>query len=468
MLRCGMGAGAGRAALLGAGRVHNPAAAGERRDRRRQGSRVNQMTQDLRAAPSPTDYGTPIATRERIHAMDVLRGVALLGILLMNIEGLAGPLNGSLTGLDPALTGADRVADALVCIFVQGKFYTLFSLLFGMGFAVMMARTQASGRPFARVYLRRSFALLGIGLAHMLLVWSGDILTLYALLALVLLAVFARVPTRVLPWLAVGLYLVPSLLGLGLGALGSLAQLDPAGAKAFNQALADSATAWAADIQAQRVAFGSGDYLTATRQRWHDLASILQLLAFVGWQILGMFVLGMWFVRSGAIAQPQLHAPLYGGLRRIALPTGLALMLCSFAILPTLDMGRLDIVSASASAIAAVASLLMSLGYLAWIVRGLESPWTAAPLATVAPAGRMALTNYLMQSLICTWLFYGYGLGAFEQLPRAWQVPFALGLFALQVVLSRAWLAHFRFGPAEWVWRTLTYGAAQPMRREKA
>jgi uncharacterized protein len=425
------------------------------------------MTQDLRAAPSPSDYGAPIAVRERIHAMDVVRGCALLGILLMNIEGLAGPLNGSLTGLDPTLTGADRVVDALVCIFVQGKFYTLFSLLFGMGFAVMMARAQASGRPFARVYLRRSFALLGIGLVHMLLVWSGDILTLYALLALVLLAVFANVPTGWLPWLAVGLYMLPSLLGLGLGALGSLAQLDPVGAKAFNHALAESAAGWAADTQAQRVAFGGSDYFAATRQRWHDLGSILQLLAFVGWQILGMFVLGMWFVRSGAIVQPQTYSRLYAYLRRVALPVGLVMMLCSFAILPTLDMGRLDMVSTGAAALSAGAGLLMSLGYLAWIMRGLESPM-AAPLAALAPAGRMALTNYLMQSLVCTWLFYGYGLGAFEQLPRAWQVPFALGLFALQVALSRAWLARFRLGPAEWVWRTLTYGVRQPMRREAA
>jgi len=106
----------------------------------------------------------------------------------------------------------------------------------------------------------------------------------------------------------------------------------------------------------------------------------------------------------------------------------------------------------------------MCLGYLAWIVRGVQ---TGAPLlASLAPVGRMALTNYLVQSIVCTLVFYGYGLGFFEQLSRAWQVPFALALFAVQVALSHWWLARFRFGPAEWAWRALTYGQLPPMRRE--
>jgi uncharacterized protein len=434
----------------------------------KEAKRVNEMTQDIGAvrAARTAARGAPIPVAERIHAMDVIRGFALLGILLMNIEGMAGPLAAAMTGLDPTLSGADRLVDALVYVFVQGKFYTLFSLLFGMGFAVMMARAQEAGRPFARVYLRRSLGLLGIGLAHWVLVWSGDILTLYALLALVLLAGLAKVPTRVLPWLAVGLYLLPALAGLVLGGLGSLAQHDPASAKGFNQSLAEAAAAWARDIQAQREAFGGSDYALALRQRLHDMATFWQVLVFAGWQVLGMFVLGMWFVRSGAIAHARRHAQLYAELRWLALPVGIALMLCSFWLLPTLDAGRLDIASGAATALSAAASLLMSLGYLAWILRGLESPRARGPLSALAPAGRMALTNYLMQSLVCTWIFYGYGLGAFEQLPRTWQVPFALGLFALQVAISRAWLARFRFGPAEWVWRSLTYGVRQPMRRE--
>jgi uncharacterized protein len=125
------------------------------------------------------------------------------------------------------------------------------------------------------------------------------------------------------------------------------------------------------------------------------------------------------------------------------------------------QMGMSSVFAFSASLIG---SLLMALGYLAWVVRALQSPALARPLHWLAPAGRMALTNYLLQSIVCTLVFYGYGLGYFEQLPRAWQVPFVLVVFALQVLLSRWWLARFRFGPAEWLWRTVTYLRPQPMR----
>jgi uncharacterized protein len=108
---------------------------------------------------------------------------------------------------------------------------------------------------------------------------------------------------------------------------------------------------------------------------------------------------------------------------------------------------------------------MMCLGYRAWVMRALQPLAGARRLGWLAPAGRMALSNYLLQSIVCTLLFYGYGLGLFERLPRFWQVPFALGLFALQALASRWWLARYRFGPVEWLWRSLTYLKAQPMRR---
>lgn len=168
----------------------------------------------------------PIAATERIAVLDVLRGFALLGILLMNIEGFVGPLDLAVTGVDPHWHGLDRVVDALTYVFVQGKFYTLFSLLFGMGFAVMAQRAQQAQRPFLGMYLRRSAGLLVIGLAHAVLLWSGDVLVTYALLALLLLAT-RSVPTTTLPWFAVFVYLCAPGLILLYGAVGALAQADP-------------------------------------------------------------------------------------------------------------------------------------------------------------------------------------------------------------------------------------------------
>jgi uncharacterized protein len=412
-----------------------------------------------------TTVFTPVAADERIEAMDVLRGFALLGILLMNIEAFVGPLFAAITGLDPSLDGADRVADALIYILVQGKFYTLFSLLFGMGFAVMIARAHAAGRGFVPVYLRRTLALLAFGLAHALLVGSGDILTVYALIALLLL-LFRNTPQSRLPKWGIALYLVPVVLMLATGFLSTLAQGDPQAAASMNAAFAEQGRIMDEGLQAQRQAYGSGSYAEAVAQRGEDLKLFLgHVGSAMGWQILGLFLLGAWFVRSGAIARPAEFPRLYARLRWLALPAGLAMVLASFALMPTMDFSRMDMAAGAATALAMAASLLMCLGYAAWLVRGLQSPRWAGVLGLLAPAGRMALTNYLTQSIVCTLVFYGYGLGYFEQLSRAWQVPFVLALFALQVAFSHWWLGRFRYGPAEWLWRTATYGRLPPMRR---
>lgn len=401
----------------------------------------------------------PVAPGERIVAMDVLRGFALLGILLMNIEGFVGPLNEALTGIDPALAGADRWVDALTYVLVQGKFYTLFSLLFGMGFAVMDQRASRAGRPFVATYLRRSLGLLAIGLLHALLLWSGDVLVSYALLSLPLLLLRA-LPTPWLPATALVVYLASPALVMLYGVAGAMTAQQPEHHAAFTQALAQAAEHAQQTILAQRQAFGAGSYAEATRQRLADLGESAGALLVNGPTMLGMFLLGAWFVRSGVMQAPERHARLFARLRRYAWPLGLVAMLASVGIEPWIDPGRLDLGVAAAYALASVAGVLMCLGYVGWVLR-----WQSQ-LAWLAPAGRMALSNYLAQSLVCTLVFYGYGLGWFEQLPRAWQPLFVLALFLAQVALSRLWLRRFRFGPLEWAWRAFTYLRLPPLRRD--
>jgi uncharacterized protein len=408
---------------------------------------------------------SPVDGSERIDALDVLRGFALLGILLMNIEGMVGPLSGALTGVDPALTGADRWADAFIYFFVQGKFYPLFSLLFGMGFAVMMQRAAEAGRPFVRIYLRRVLALLAMGLAHALLVWSGDILTTYALVALVLLLFFRDTPTSRLPKWGIAFMLLPIALMLSFGLLAELAGLTAEGVKMMAEMELKADAEIAAQLQGQRQAQGSGSYAQAVAQRWNDFTMMMGYLVFWAGQLLGLFLLGGWFVRSGAIARPQQHATLYAWLRWGALSAGMAMMAVSMAMAPTVEMGVSGLRASAAMGLAMAGGVLMCLGYLAWILRGLQSGPLVGGLSALAPAGRMALTNYLLQSVICTFIFSGYGLGYFEQLPRAWQVPFVLGFYSLQVALSHWWLGRFRFGPMEWLWRAATYLQWPPMRR---
>ncbi|HEU0153396.1 MAG TPA: DUF418 domain-containing protein [Arenimonas sp.] len=414
------------------------------------------------STPAPL---APVAPHERIEAMDVLRGFALLGILLMNIEGMVGPLLGAMTGIDPALSGADRWADALVYVFVQGKFYPLFSLLFGMGFAVMMQRAEAAGRPFLGIYLRRILALLAIGLAHALLVWSGDVLVSYALLAFPLMLLFRRTPVDRLPAWGIAFILAPSLFFLLMGGMVSLAMMSPGGSAEMEKAMAAQGAEMAAVLEAQRQAFGAGTWAEGVAQRGEDLVHMLGYLAFFGWQILGLFLLGAWFVRSGAMARPGEFPILYAQLRKVGWPVGLAMVLVSCLIAPSTDFSRSDLPATAAMGLFNVGGTLMALGYLALIQRGLQSAAAASRLRWLAPAGRMALTNYLLQSLVCTWIFSGWGLGFAGQLPRAWQLPFVLVFFLLQVLLSQAWLARFRIGPMEWLWRSATYLRWPPLRR---
>lgn len=395
----------------------------------------------------------PVAPSERIITLDVLRGFALFGILLMNMEAFAGPLDLAFTGIDPHWTGLDRAADALVYLLVQGKFFTLFSLLFGAGFAVMGQRAERAGGDFNALYVRRSGTLLLIGLGHALLIWSGDILVAYALLSFMLLA-FREAPRSWLPAMGVICYLAAAALVLLLGVLMELLSREPQAATG----LLSSASAALQKIEQQRQAYGHGSYLQALAQRLRDFAAALQGLLLVGPQIFGMFLIGAWFARSGAIARPQDFPGLFRLLRWGALPAGLVLMGLSVHYASWLPPGQFDLTLAIASALALVAGLLMCLGYLGWVLH-----WRAA-LSWLAPAGRMALSNYLGQSLLCTALFYGYGLGWMEQMGRAWQLLFALLLFALQVVFSRWWLRRFRFGPMEWVWRAATYRQWPPMR----
>lgn len=422
---------------------------------------------------SHRDGPAPIAPGERIAALDVIRGFALLGIFLMNVEYFSRSTLANGQGLPAGLEGIDLVAGWLVHVFVQGKFWTIFSLLFGMGFAAMLSRAQATGRDFTGIYLRRTLALLGFGLAHGILVWSGDILHAYALLALVLLLCFRHTPvSRLWRW-GLGLYLAPVLLiAVALVAMPGDAPSPPAGGDAA-EAAEDAGAARRAERLAERAELlaaserimREGSYPEAVAQRAREIRVHLGSLPFAGWFILGVFLIGAWLLRSGAIVEPARHQRLFRGLVFAGLPAGVALALTSASIGTSFAGGESELPMLRAMLPMLLANLLMALGYVGAIVLALQSPRWARRLAILAPAGRMALTNYLLQSVVGTLVFHGYGLGLYGEVPRAWQVVFVAGVFAIQLAVSAWWLERFRHGPAEWLWRSITYLRPQPMRR---
>lgn len=412
------------------------------------------------AAPPPLPGRAgfaPVDAAQRIHALDVVRGFALLGIFLMNIEWFTRPFQEMGSGVDPAAAGIDRTVAWLVYVFVQGKFWVLFSLLFGMGFAVMSTR-GGHGPQFRRTYARRCAVLLAFGLLHAVLLWSGDILHAYAVAGLLLLA-FGEIGNRARLWLGIGLYAaLAAMTALGGLVLGAMPE-DADGGLLEMAADMEAAAAVAAQV------FAEGSWWQATVQRARDFGTVaLQGAMMVVPMALAVFMIGAWLVRSGRMHDVAAQRGWFARLALWTIPSGLVFVALSVAVGTGFEGMRELGPMMLATGVMMLGSLPLALGYLALLVLGLGVPGVSRVLMWLAPAGRLALTNYLMQSLVASTLFYGYGFGLWGQVGRAGQVLLVLAVFTLQVLASHWWLARFRFGPVEWLWRWLSYGERPQMR----
>jgi uncharacterized protein len=414
--------------------------------------------------PPPPPPPAPVAESERVTELDVVRGFALLGILLMNIEYFTRPLQGIALGLDRSLSGLDYAAGWTIMTFVQGKFYTLFSMLFGMGFAIQMERATARGDRFGRRFLRRLVALALIGAVHGYLIWAGDILLVYALVGSLLLLFFRKTPVSRLPKWGIALILLPTLALWGMVTAVEMAKLDPKAAVEVASDLEKQNAEMMSEYAEAAETYAHASWSELLPRRVADMGMQLRFLPVFGWSILGMFALGAWFVRSGRIVRAAEHRPFFRRLCAVGLGVGAPLAVLAMSSGAADGMTDISWRFARGQTLMGIAALLLSLGYLSGIVLLVGRPGASPRFRPVARAGQMALTNYLLQSVLCTTLFYGYGFGLFGRVPRAQQVLLVLVVWALNVAFSVWWLNRFRFGPAEWLWRSLTYGRAQPMR----
>jgi uncharacterized protein len=403
---------------------------------------------------SPT--GQPVSNR--LTHIDSLRGFALLGILIVNFEYFNRPLQAVIMGAEPGLAGMDLVIDRLIAVLAEGKFYPLFSMLFGAGFALMAERFLDRGTPFWGIYLRRIFFLGLFGLAHALLVWAGDILLIYSLLAFVMVLLFRKTPLKRLWKWALFFIFLPALVYGALALMLWPTQFDEALHAEINAEFEQSAAEIRAAIERAENVHASGSYRDNIGQRINDLRFTLTNALFWVPPMLGFFLLGRWLIGSQRLTHPSEHKLFFRRWRSRGLVVGLV-----FAVIATVMLERLDLIFPTpaltlAMILALAAGALLSMAYLSILILAAER------VRFLAPAGQMALTNYLAQSLFWTWMIYGHGLGLWGQLPRWSHLFLALAFFAVQVVISRWWIQRFRFGPAEWLWRTLTYWQLQPMR----
>jgi len=360
---------------------------------------------------------------ERIDAIDILRGVALLGVLSVNlVSEFRVSIFQQFLPPDPGLGMLDTLVEGLVRVGFEMKAFAVFSFLFGLGLAVQFERLSRTGRPFYWL-ARRLGVLLVFGLAHLLLVWNGDILTEYALGGLLVLPLLAA-PAWALAVAATAMFAL--YLYIGVVPVG-IPWPDPAW---FQQhvALADQV-------------YASGSYAEICRFSISELPDLLPLHLFVFPRTLALFLLGALAWRTGVMQRPGQHLRLWTGIAVVGVAAGAALCIQDVAT--------------------GVGQSLLAAGYAATVIlltqRGL--------LRSFAPLGRMAFTNYIAQSLVFGLIFFGYGLGQFGRLGAAPVFLLGIGVYLAQMALSAWWLRHYRFGPLEWLWRTLMYGTLQAMRK---
>jgi len=402
----------------------------------------------------------PTTARERVVILDILRGIALLGVVIANVWiGFSGAVllfpeyHAHVTRLT-----LDGVVFNGIALFVSGKAATTFGFLFGLGFALQMMRSEQRGTVGTRLFRRRLAVLLLFGLTHAFFLWYGDILAAYALLGFVLILFRRRSDHTILVWAAVLLAVVPI----------TMASI-PLLMGAFGAGMPPPAPAPMAELRASALAaFQAGDPGQVFTQNLRLLA-LMYLSPKALWlvMVLGTFLLGLYAGRRRFFEDVEAHR---AGFRRLA-AWGLAVGLVGSAAFVALRIRvpedalfadpRLVLLS---TALSVVGTFPLAFGYIATATLLAQRTAWRRILGHFAPVGRMALTNYLTQTVMCLGIFYGYGAGLIGRVGPASAFVIGLLIFTAQMAWSPLWLARFRFGPAEWLWRSLTYGRLQPMR----
>tara|TARA_R110002072_G_scaffold170552_2_gene324190 strand:- start:124018 stop:125151 length:1134 start_codon:yes stop_codon:yes gene_type:complete len=376
----------------------------------------------------------------------------------MNIQSFAMPvaayLNPDAYG---SLDGVNGAVWILSHVLADQKMMALFSMLFGAGIVLFCERAAHSGRSVAGYHYRRNFWLLIFGLLHGYLLWHGDILFLYALCAFVLFPLRNR-SARTLFKLGI-LFLAVSSIFYLLTAAGLQTMSDEAIAEQIMPQWRPAAEQMTAELAAYRGGWAS--QLTARIPMTQEMQG-LALMAWGFWRASGMMLLGMALYKTGVItgkADSQLYHRLLGLAMLFGVPVVIYGIYWNFNNeweLSSMFLG---------SQFNYWGSVLISLGWMSALLLILKHNILTGLTNRLAAVGRMAFTNYIMHTLLCGLIFYGHGLGLIGNVERAGQLLIVLGIWMLQLWLSPIWLSHFRFGPLEWLWRSLTYWRPQPMRQ---
>jgi len=431
------------------------------------------------AESQPTSAG-PIEAGKRIVSLDRLRGVAILGILVMNIYAFAMPF---VAYTNPLRLGGTEPWNLGTWIFTHllfdQKFISIFALLFGAGLVLMTSRAEARGNKPGRIYVRRQLWLMVIGAAHGYLLWGGDILFLYALIGMLAYLFRKRQPRTLI---IIACLLLPVTLLINVGNTSQVEKMiaEAAAAEASlergeeldneqQQLLKDWAVQRAfmmptdEDMQADLDAYrGTYSEVVAYRAPVVAMMQVFLPIAYGIWRVGALMLIGMAMMKLGILTAER-SAGFYTRLMLTGYLLGLPLAAFSAWDLFAHEFDPLYVMRIGGIT-NYIGSLLVAFGHIGLVMLITKTGALQRVMERFAAVGRMALTNYLMHSVVLTPVFYGYGLGLYGSVPRAWQMVFVVGVVGFQLWFSPWWLARFRFGPVEWLWRSATYWQLQPMR----
>lgn len=400
----------------------------------------------------------PTTLTERHSLLDVSRGFALLGVLLANMVTHSGYFFLSEAGraaLDTA--SADHIIEWMEHFLIDGKFYSLFSMLFGIGFALQLKRASELDVNFVSRFRRRLLIMFFFGLIHAVFLYVGDILTVYALTGLVLI-LFRNSSNKFLLRSALFFTLLPVIQYAILWGY-NLANPSPSAGGGFEQSFFDQLI----------LTYRTGTFIEIVQNNIGGLIfGRYPDLIFTGrfFRVLAMFLVGFYVAKNMLYTNLEVNRPfirnvmIWGAVIGIPCNLILATMMTTNAYYDLEPLGILQPI------VYALGVPALCLFYTSIIALWFSTPHGKKRLMVFAPVGQLALTNYLMQSLICVFIFMSYGLGLEAQVGPLKLTLIAFAIYMFQVMFSHFWIRFFRFGPMEWLWRSLTYGKIQPFRRE--
>lgn len=407
---------------------------------------------------------TPVGQNERILMLDALRGLALFGILMVNMPVMFEPISSLLMGAKPDMPLQHVIAESFIKFFFEGKFYVIFSFLFGYGFWLFLNKSTDNGSGIVPLYRRRLMFLLLFGLAHIALLWAGDILVFYALFGFILILFRKSSNRKIIGW-AIGIALIPTVLNGLMSLFFGFMSGIPEAREAIEAGVQQRMDTMNQLLSNATAAYTSGGFGEMVSMRFAEYGALLPGILFFYPVVLAMFLVGMWAARTRIIADYDQHLSFFRKTFWWGLGMGVAGNIFYVLAYRRANMATQDMWAWLYATFHTIGGIALGAFYVSSVVLLYSKGKAAGFVKILAPVGRMALTNYLMQSLITSVLFLGWGFGLFGKI-EIWQgILITVAIFGLQISLSKWWLGRFRFGPAEWLWRSLTYWNFQPMRK---